>query len=161
MKIWTTLVLALFLGASAPYSAYGIEPGVSGQGDVLSVMWQPAVQQQVLYEEVAFARGSRGYFSFGIHIGLGGRLRPVEEALDEKIFTRIQAGMTKEEVLRILGPSDPWGTNYFKARDELAWEWPYCDLWREEAYFIVLFDGTRGIVRSTMSLDETADPIPC
>lgn len=63
--------------------------------------------------------------------------------------------MTQEQVLRILGPAEPSWTVYFKARDELVWEWRYCDEWNELARFNVLFDGTKGTVRSTMSLTES------
>ena len=45
-------------------------------------------------------------------------------------------------------------TLYFAARDELVWEWRWCDDWSEPARFNVLFDGTSGKVRSTASLTE-------
>lgn len=49
--------------------------------------------------------------------------------------------MTQAEVLQLIGPPQPDWTAYFKARDELVWEWRYCDSWREAA-LDVLFDGT-------------------
>jgi hypothetical protein len=52
-------------------------------------------------------------------------------------------------VLRLLGPSQPQWTEYFKARDELVWEWRFCDSWNQVALFDVLFDATTGIVRTT------------
>jgi hypothetical protein len=71
-----------------------------------------------------------------------------------KTFVRIPPGMSKNQVLRILVPSDSSRTAYFKARDELVWEWPYCDDWNETARFEVLFDGSKEAVRSTMSLTD-------
>ena len=72
-----------------------------------------------------------------------------------KTFRQIQPGMTKSQVLRILGLSDHSGTSYYKARDELVWEWRYCDEWNEAARFDVLFDGSKEVVRSTQSQTES------
>ncbi len=44
--------------------------------------------------------------------------------------------------------------SYFKARDELVWEWRYCDHWNEPARFNVLFDATSMRVRSTLTGTE-------
>lgn len=60
----------------------------------------------------------------------------------------------QEEVLRILGPSESSGTAYFKSRDELVWERRYCDEWNEASRFEVLFDGSKEVMRSTMSLAD-------
>ena len=73
---------------------------------------------------------------------------------DEPLVRNVEKGMSKDEVLRILGPSYPGWTVYFKARDELVWEWRFCDVYSEPARFDVLFDGSTGKVRSTMSMTE-------
>ncbi len=57
-------------------------------------------------------------------------------------------------MLCILGPSEPSWTACFKTRDEVVWEWRYCDEWNEAARFDVLFDGSKGTVRSSMSQTE-------
>ena len=90
-----------------------------------------------------------------VHIGSDGRMQRIENVMDMKTFARIRPNMTKSQVLRILGPSEPSGSAYFKARDELVWEWHYCDEWNEPARFDVLFDGSKEVVRSTMSLTES------
>ena len=46
-------------------------------------------------------------------------------------------------MLCILGPSEPSWTACFKTRDEVVWEWRYCDEWNEAARFDVLFDGSK------------------
>jgi hypothetical protein len=67
-------------------------------------------------------------------------------------FRTYQPGKSdKESVLRLLGPPVPQWTNYFKARDELVWEWQFCDSWNQLARFDVLFDATSGIVRTSLS----------
>jgi len=39
-----------------------------------------------------------------------------------------------------------------------VWEWRYCDVWAMPARFNVLFDGTTGIVRSTLTVREDYGP---
>ena len=110
--------------------------------------WQePDGSQQLAYP--------RGIHTFMVQIGADGRMQRIENVMGIKTFARISSGMTKNQVLRILGPSLPSGTAYFKARDELVWEWRYCDEWNEAARFDVLFDGSKETVRSTLSLTES------
>jgi hypothetical protein len=82
------------------------------------------------------------------------RLIGYEEVLNMEHFADIQPGMSMDDVLHLIGPSYPAWTVYFAARDELTWEWRYCDSWNQGARFNVLFDGTSKKVRSTMSLTE-------
>ena len=113
-----------------------------------AMRWQdPDGSQQLAYP--------RGIHSFMVHIGSDGRMQRIENVMDMKTFARIRPNMTKSQVLRILGPSEPSGSAHFKARDELVWEWHYCDEWNEPARFDVLFDDSKDVVRSTMSLTES------
>jgi hypothetical protein len=90
-----------------------------------------------------------------VRIGADGRMQSIENAMDTKTFARIRSGMTKSQVLKILGPSEPSWNAYFKVRDELVWVWRYCDEWNELARFNVLFDAGKEEVRSTMSQTES------
>lgn len=87
-------------------------------------------------------------------IAANGKLKSLENVLDAKHFAQIQPGMTKDQVLRILGPSEPSWTTYYARRDELAWEWRYCNELRQLSRFDVLFDGSKGIVRSSMGMTD-------
>jgi len=157
MKLWMTILSALSLAACASYSGRGLKPGGDRVENVLQVMGQPAARWQNAdaSTQLAYTRGPMGVETFMVTIAKDSKLRQVENVLDEKSFARIQHGMSKEEVLHILGPSYPGWTAYFERRDELVWEWRYCDAWREQARFDVLFDNTKGTVRSTMSLTES------
>jgi hypothetical protein len=88
-------------------------------------------------------------------IAADGKLVSLDNVLDEAHFAQIQPGMTKAQVQRILGPSVPAWTVYYASRDELAWEWRYCNAWRQAARFDVLFDATQGVVRSSMEMTES------
>lgn len=154
------LLAALFvltLTACAGYSGAGLVPDQASADDVLRQMGMPALQWMHAdgSRQFAYPRGPMGVHTFMVFIAPDARMQRIVNVLDEENFARIAPGMTQDEVLRVLGPPQPAWTVYFKARDELAWEWRYCDTWAQLARFNVLFDGTRGGVRSTLSLRES------
>jgi hypothetical protein len=154
MKLFTTILLALLLAACASYSGMGLKPGESRLEDVLRVMGNPAMQWQNPdgSRQLAYPRGIH---TFMVHTGPDGKMQNIENVMNMKTFVHIRPGMTKSQVLHILGPSEPSGTVFFKARDELVWEWRYCDEWNEPARFDVLIDGSKEVVRSTLSRTES------
>ncbi|BCB25971.1 hypothetical protein SKTS_08570 [Sulfurimicrobium lacus] len=157
MKKIMAILAALLLGSCASYSGSGLQPDAARLEDVLRVMGQPEMRWQDAdgSQQLAYPRGPMGVHTFMVHIGADGKMRSIENVLDSKRFARLQKGMTQSQVLRLLGPSQPAWTVYFKARDELVWEWRYCDDWNELARFDVLFDGSTQTVRSSMSLTES------
>lgn len=154
MKIFITLLSACLLVACASYSGTGLKPEESRLEDVLRIMGNPAMSWQDTdgSQQLAYPRGIH---TFMVHIGSDGKMQRIENVMDTKTFSRIRPDMTKSQVLRILGPSEPSGSAYFKARDELVLEWRYCDEWNEPARFDALFDGNKEIVRSTKSQTES------
>ena len=103
MKMWMAFFSALLLCACAAYNGHGLKPGVDQLENVLEVMGQPAMRWQNPDGSVqlAYPRGPMGYHTFMVHIGSDGKLRQIENVLDEKTFSRIQPGMTEEDVLHI------------------------------------------------------------
>jgi hypothetical protein len=157
MKYWITIFSVLLLVACASYDGRGLKPGENSLEDVLQLMGQPAQRWQNADGtlQLAYPRGPMGFHTYMVSIAKDGKLRQIENVMIEKNFARIQPGMTQNEVLYILGPSYPYWTVYFEGRDELVWEWRFCDRWNEAARFNVLFDNTKGTVRSTLSLTES------
>jgi hypothetical protein len=153
MRLFVTILSALLLAACASYSGRGLKPGEAQLADVLRVMGDPTMQWQEPdgSRQLAYRRG---YYTFMVDIGPNGKLQKIKNIMNMKTFSRIQPDMTKSQVIRILGPSYPPGTAYFKARDELALEWLYCDEWNQKARFDVLFDASKETVRSTLSLTD-------
>ena len=149
-------VLAFMLAGCAGYSGSGLRPGVDGRDEVVHLMGLPAMEwaDPDGARQLAYPRGPMGVHTYMAFLGPDGKLVRIENALDPAVFARVKPGMTSGEVLRLLGPPEPSWTAYFKARDELVWEWRYCDDWREPARFDVLFDGTSKTVRSTLTLTE-------
>lgn len=155
-KTATFLVAVLLLGGCASYDGRGLQPGQSQVSEVEQRMGTPAMRWKEPDggELLAYPRGPAGYHTYMARIGPDGRLQSLDNVLEPKHFALIREGMGQDDVLRVLGPPYPGWTIYFKARDELAWEWRYCDDWGEPARFNVFFDGTSGKVRSTGSLTE-------
>jgi len=150
MKLFLAILPAFLCVACAAYDGRGLKAGEARLEDVVRVMGNPAMQwrepdgsRQLAYP--------RGIHTFMVDIGTDGRMKNIQNIMNMKTFAKIRPGMTKSEVLRILGPSETSGTAYFKERDELVWEWRYCDEWNEAARFDVLFDGSKETVRSTLS----------
>lgn len=150
-------MITLLLAACASYSGRGLKPGVDGLDNVLQLMGQPALRWQNSdgSQQLAYPRGPMGFHTYMVLIAADGKLQQIENVLHERSFKRVQPGLSKDEVLRLLGPFYPAWTAYFERRDELVWEWRYCDTWGEAARFDVLFDNTTSKVRSTMSLTES------
>lgn len=145
-------VMVLVLSACAGYGGSSLKPGIATLPEVIATMGEPAMRWNDADGRVqlAYPRGPAGTKTFMVFLGADGRLDRIENVLDMVHFARIDNGQSDQAaVLRILGPSQPQWTAYFKARDELVWEWHFCDSWNQLAFFDVLFDATTGIVRTT------------
>jgi hypothetical protein len=160
MKRSIAIAFLVLLAACAGYDGRGLIVGEARLDDVLRVMGEPRMQWTEADGtlRLAYPRGPMGVQTYMVLIGRDGRLQRIENVLDAQAFGRVEPGMRKDQVLRALGPPEPTWTTYFKARDELVWEWRYCDEWNRLARFDVLFDATREVVRSTMSLREHCGP---
>jgi len=156
VRLGSLLVAITLLGGCASYGGYGLVPGVARLDEVQALMGQAAMRWQEADGSVqlAYPRGPAGLETFMVRLGPDGRLQSIANALNEQTFARIRAGLTKDEVLRLIGPPDHSRSVYFKARDELAWEWRFREVYGNPARFAVLFDATAGTVRSTLILPE-------
>jgi hypothetical protein len=143
------LALAVVPAACANFSA--ISPGdpaptVEVRVGAPGTVWKNADGS----EAWEYALGPYGVQTFMITIGPDQAVREVQQVLREEYFSRVNAGMSREEVRRLLGkPRDIW---YFPARDEEVWFWRYYEV--NYRFFNVLFDRTAGTVRTTLRLDE-------
>ena len=142
---------ALLIAACASYSGSNLKPGVSTLPEVVASMGEPAMvwKNPDGSQQLAYPRGPAGTQTFMAYVGPDGKLQRIEGVLDMAHFARIQAGMSKEEVLRVLGPSGPLWTQTYSRSNTLAWSWLFCDSSSLQNFFDVMFDATTGVVRST------------
>lgn len=157
MKKLLLAVIVLALSACASYSGRGLVPGSATVEDVQRTMGAPAMRWQDADGSVqlSYPRGPASPESFMVRIGPDGRLQSIRNVLEPDTVAKIKPGLTREEVLRLIGPPEPSWTMVFPARNELAWDWRYLEN-GQLAHFIVLLDNTTGIVRSSMTL---VDPV--
>jgi hypothetical protein len=144
------LLALMFLGAgcanfsaiSPGDSALAVETRVGAPGTV----WENADGSEVW----EYPTGPYGVHTFMIDIGPDQAVREVHQVLREEYFSKVHAGMSRDEVQRMLGrPREIW---YFPARDEEVWFWRYLEV--NYRFFNVLFDHSDGTVRTTLRLDE-------
>lgn len=151
------MLFTLLLTACAGYSGADLKPGIANETDLRQAMGVPAMTWELPDggRQLAYPRGPAGFETFMAHTDGSGKLVKIVGVLNMESFARIEQGMTQAAVLQLIGPPQAQWTAYFKARDELVWEWRYCDSWREAARFDVLFDGTTQRVRSTQTWTES------
>lgn len=158
MKRLLILLLSLLAVACADLAAFSRSPLPPGstEAQVQERLGIPAMTWRLPDggRQLAYPTGPMGTRTWMVWLDREGHLIRIDNVLASNGFAQIQSGMAMDQVLQTLGPPyAPW-TVYFKARDELVWEWRYCDDWGELARFNVLFDNTSGKVRSTFSQTE-------
>jgi len=99
-----------------------------------------------------YPQGPLGVQTYMITMGSDQAVREVRQVLTEEYLGKVQAGMSRDEVRRLIGK--PRETAYFPARDEEVWTWRIQEFNFRYRLFHALFDRTTGILRSTMTIDE-------
>jgi hypothetical protein len=142
-------ISALFLSACAGYSSSALTPGVSTLPEVVARLGQPAMTWKNAdgSQQLAFATGPGGTQTFMVVHRPRRQAERIVGVLNEGFFGLIQAGMTQDQVLRLLGPSSVPSMPY-RRTDTLTWSWLYCQSQNVQQYFDVNFDAGTGRVRS-------------
>ncbi len=147
------LLLAVVLAGCAANGA-NLRAGVSDEAAVRKDMGTPA-------ETVALPGGGRALFyprgfrsTLRVELGPDGKVRAVEQVLDERHFDRIVDGKTTREGLRaMLGP--PYYVRQLSSR-EVLWEYRY--LWAsDEPWTLYVGIGPDGVVTGQARHQERDD----
>jgi hypothetical protein len=149
--------LAALAGLSACTSALPrLEAGVATRADVEAAMGAPAMSWALAGggAQLAYTSGPAGYRTRMAVFGPDGRLVRIHDVLREETMDRVVAGMSEDEVLRLIGPPVPQWTADFSARDERVMEWRFCSQFSQISRFDVVLDRPTRTVRSTMSQVE-------
>ena len=94
--------------------------------------------------------GPLGRQTYMVTLGSDRAVQEVHQVLNDEYFSRVHAGMSRDEVRRLLGR--PGEIMVFGARDEEVWSWRYQQ--QNPMFFNVLFDRTAGTVRTTQRIEE-------
>lgn len=144
--------LALFLAACASYS--GLQPG-SSEEQVRRSMGPPALElpNPDGSKQLVYPTGPLGTQTYMVRLGRDGLVQNVEQVLTDDRFYRIVPGITRDDVLRLIGP--PSETMDFARLQQVAWEYRYQDTWGYTAFLSVMID-RQGIVvgRTTRRIDR-------
>jgi hypothetical protein len=147
--------LALMLAACAAYSGSGLQPGVSTEDQVRSTMGPPALElaNPDGSRQLAYPRGPLGTETFMVHMGPDGRVQRIEQVLTDDRFYRIVPGITRDDVLRLIGPPSEYMD--FPRLQQVAWEYRYQDTWGYTAFLSVMID-RQGVVvgRTTRRIER-------
>lgn len=152
--VWTCALATLFTAGCASYSGWGLKPGASRVDEVRRIMGEPVRICPLAGggQNLIYPRGPAGLHTFNVHVGKDGVLSSIENVLEERGFALVRKGTsTKDDVLCIFGP--PYIETYFKARNELVWDYRFRDAWGYPSRFHVLFNDA-GIVTATMQIRE-------
>jgi hypothetical protein len=150
MKTVLCLALALGLTACAAYDGHTLRAGASSESEVRSVMGAPAVELADAdgSKVLAYPHGPLGTTTYMARLGKDGTLEGVRQALTDGTFSTIQPGLTRDDVLRMIGP--PGETQFFARLNQDSWGYRYKDTWGYLAVFSVNFD-SNGVVVSKFS----------
>lgn len=94
--------------------------------------------------------GPLGRQTYMVTVGTDRAVREVHQVLSEEYFSKVRAGMPRDEVRRLLGA--PGEITVFDTRGEEVWSWRYQE--QNPMFFNVLFDRAAGTVRTTLRIEE-------
>jgi hypothetical protein len=149
-RLLPLLPLGLLAAACASYNGYTLRPGVSTEAEVRGVMGRPAVEflDGDGTKHLTYPRGPLGTQTYVADVRADGVLAAVRPVLNDDTFNAIRPGMTRDEILRLIGP--PGDAMSFALSGQDAWDYRYTDTWGYRAVFSVTFD-RNGIVVSKFS----------
>lgn len=155
MRILTCILFVLAAAGCASYDGHTLKPGVSSEAELRGVMGQPALEFQEGdgSRRLLYPRGPLGTQTYAAEVGSDGIVRAIRPVLKDDTFNAIRPGMTRDEILRLIGP--PGETMAFSLSRQVAWDYRFVDTWGYLAVFSVAFDD-KGIVVSkfTRRLDR-------
>ena len=146
LNLHAAAVAALLGGcATTPFSPSGVPVGAP-RADVLRVMGAPTAVYTMPdgHERLEYNRMPNGRRTFMIDLDAAGRMARWENVLDENHFMAITPGMTREDVLRLIGPPSFTG-HYWRPTPGITWLYRYETPLRCQV-FELSFDMTTGRV---------------
>lgn len=131
-----------------------LRPGVSTAAEVRAKMGEPTMEWREgdsrVWEYPFTPEGTRNYM---LTIGPDDVLRAMDQVLTPENFARVQAGMTRDEVRRLLGK--PASVVVFERKGEEVWDWKLPSLPATISRFNVHFGVNDGRVTTTSKTEQS------
>ena len=143
------VIAALLMCAGCdPQKVAQLEEGVSTEQDVRARFGVP---ERIWIEPngdrtFEYPRQPAGQANYMISIGPDGKMSSLRQVLHPNYFAKVTAGLTKEEVRRMLGK--PAKVQTYQQKGEEVWDWRFADGTTGVKVFSVTFD-LAGAVRAT------------
>jgi hypothetical protein len=155
---WIPCTVLLLL-ASCAYQEMSLRPG-STVGEAVRTLGPPALELSNPdgSKQLAYPKGYYTGQTLMVYIGPDGLVRGVEQVLNEDRFHRVQAGQTRDEVLRNIGP--PIETMEFPRLQQVAWDYRYQDTWGYTAILSVMIDRNGIVVGKSVRRIDRGDNKP-
>jgi len=146
--------LLLVLPGCDYYASKTLKPGVSTESEVRALMGRP----EIVWAEddgtrvLEYPRAPAGHQTYMITIGPDGKFVAMESMLTQERFEQIKAGMSRDQVRRMLGK--PSEIEFFTLSRQEVWSFKHIGEMSDIDMFNIHFDMT-GIVRK---MSVTRDP---
>ena len=130
-----------------------LEEGVATEADVRAKFGEPAATylEDNGAKTYEYPRQPEGHRNYMITIGPEGKMSALKQVLKADTFAKVQAGLDKAQVRRLLGR--PAKTQVFALKpDEEIWDWRYLD-GQQAKVFSTTFDKD-GFVTKTAAVDD-------
>ena len=130
-----------------------LEEGLSTEVDVRQAFGEP----ETIWPEAdgartfEYPRQPMGHKNYMITIGNDGVMSALRQVVTPHVFEQIQAGMTQEQVRRMLGK--PAKRMTYVLKQETDWDWNWIDPPNREMEFTVTF-GANGTVKHTANREK-------
>lgn len=154
LKLCGLLAVLGLTGCNDYLAERELKPGISTAAEVRDRLGAPTMEWRnddgsVTWE---FARTPEGLRNYMVTIGKDNIMQSMQQVITQENFARIQAGMSHDQVRRILGK--PGRIMQLHIKQQEVWDWMYVDETRHEMHFNVHF-GPDGNVAETSKSDET------
>ncbi len=130
-----------------------LQPGVSTEADVRKLMGQP----ELVWEEnngervLEYPRSPMGTETYMVTIGSDGKYRSMVNVLVREQFVKVKAGMSRDDVRRLLGR--PTDIVYFQLKEQEVWSYKHMGEMSDKDNFHVHFDGSGRVVNTSTTRD--------
>jgi hypothetical protein len=99
-----------------------------------------------------YRTGPAGWYTYMVDVGPDRVVRAVQQVLSEEYFAKIQPGMAREAVHRLLGL--PKEVAHYPRSGQEVWSWRFKEQNTWYRLFIVQFDESTGTVLRTYRIDD-------